>query len=92
MNDLDWIAGCIISANDEMPHTASKARKQYADLTARLSEAERLLRYVLEVPYWVDEATVPNAGIAAAPNQVVTNFSFSWARREEIAAFLAAKP
>lgn len=60
-------------------------------LTARLQEAERLLEYVLECPYIVDDATVARAGIKAAPEQVVINFSFAWMRREQIAAFLAAK-
>lgn len=41
------------------------------------SKMREALQAFLECPRWVDEATVPKAGIEANPNQVVVNMSVS---------------
>jgi hypothetical protein len=44
----------------------------------------KAIKDVLECPYYLDEATIPKAGIDSAPNQVVGNMSMSIVKRRAL--------
>ncbi len=54
--------------------------KERDTLTKRVKRLEGALEFLLGAKMVVDEATVPKAGIEAAPEQVVFNWSCSYAR------------
>jgi hypothetical protein len=56
-------------------------------MVAMLREA---LQEIVDCPQWVDQATVPRAGIEAAPHQVVMNMSVGLIRLRKARAALAA--
>ena len=55
-----------------------------ATLIAAAPELLEALEGIMECPYLFDEATIPKAGIAAAPNQVVVNMSVGWPKIQAI--------
>lgn len=57
-------------------------------VNAELLEA---LKEICDCPQWIDEATVPEAGIEAAPQQVIMNMSVALVRlRKARAAIIKA--
>ena len=61
---------------------ADKEREACAELL-------ELLQELCECPQWVDEATIPKAGIDAAPQQVVINMSVGLVRLRNARAAIA---
>ena len=52
-----------------------------AEYGKRIEELENALRsFAIECPFIFDDATIPKAGIEAAPQQVVVNMSVGWLR------------
>ena len=49
-----------------------------------------VIEWLYGCPYIFDEATIPRAGIAAAPEQVVVNMSVAWPTIQRIAEIHAA--
>ena len=47
-----------------------------------------MLKEILDCPHGVDQATIPKAGIEAAPEQVVLNYSIGLARIRKARALL----
>lgn len=74
--------------NDQAYDLEMKVKRQ----EKRIKELEAAARDILDCPFSVDEATVPRAGIAAAPHQVVLNVSMAYLKRERLAAALDGKP
>ena len=58
-----------------------------ADLVEGLRD---VIEWLYGCPYIFDEATIPRAGIAAAPEQVVVNMSVAWPTIQRIAEIHAA--
>lgn len=61
---------------------------------ALLNKMAEALHDLLDCPRWIDEATIPKAGIEAAPQQVVVNMSVAWLKIQalkEITALIDAK-
>ena len=58
----------------------SKKDRQIARLKRKNRELKACLVEILSCPMWIDPATVPSAGIDAAPEQVVLNASFGYLR------------
>ena len=56
------------------------------EVNAELLEA---LKEICDCPQWVDEATVPKAGIETAPQQVVVNMSVALVRLRKARAAIA---
>jgi hypothetical protein len=59
---------------------------------AKITELCAALADLLELPYVIDEATVPRAGIDAAPRQVIGTLHMSVERRRHLASLLEDKP
>lgn len=59
-------------------------------LGAQLAEAQALLREFVDCPWVVDEATIPKAGIEAAPQQVVGTMHVGLLRLRKVRAWLSA--
>lgn len=59
------------------------AKAKLEKLQAQNEELKAIVQYLVECPYYIDEATVTKAGIDAFPDQVVGNLSFklTWMRR-----------
>lgn len=53
--------------------------------------AEELLEYFIDCPFLIDEATIPKAGIDAAPQQVVLNPSIPWLWRKRAIEIVSRK-
>lgn len=54
-------------------------------------ELKKLLQLVLDMPFVIDEATVPKAGVDMAPDRVIGTLHLSLAKRRRIAAALVSK-
>ena len=70
-DDVDWI--CDVHSSEAN-----------AALIAAAPDLLKACESIMECPYLFDEATIPKAGIAAAPNQVVVNMSVGWPRIQAI--------
>lgn len=60
-----------------------------AHLEQARDEAIKAMQDILDSPRWIDEATVPKAGIAAAPQQVVFNASILFPRIQKLREFIS---
>jgi hypothetical protein len=58
------------------------------DWQAEARELRAMLQELLECPYTLDSASIPAAGIEAAPKQVVGTLSVAWLRFEKAKALL----
>ena len=72
---------------------STKWDKQAAAELRRLNEVNQelleALQELCECPQWVDEATIPKAGIDSAPQQVVINMSVGLVRLRNARAAIA---
>ena len=90
--------------SDKQPETLRLADELdrvygYSDTNAAATELRRLhevnqelleaLEELCSCPQWVDEATVPKAGIETAPQQVVVNLSVALVRLRKARAAIA---
>ena len=76
---------------DVQRKSAYDALKELQAQKRRIAQLEAALKpFAYECPFILDEATVPKAGIASAPDQVVVNMSVAWTRIEKARAALAA--
>jgi hypothetical protein len=77
-DELVKVISEVYRANEEKANRLD----QYIDLnrekTNRILTLELIVQHLVECPFRIDEATVPKAGIQAAPEQVVVNISLSW--------------
>ena len=86
----ECVAGCKVYTGDEVYH--HKDCPHYAESMSRmLDETKQLLKEIIDCPHSVDLATVPKAGIEKKPEQVVLNYSISYARIKMIQKILGNK-
>ena len=74
---------------NDMQAEGTAAMLANARLIAAAPELLELLQELCECPQWVDEATIPKAGIDAAPQQVVINMSVGLVRLRNARAAIA---
>ena len=74
------------SREDAPIHTAADELRLLHKINAELLEA---LKEICDCPQWVDEATIPKAGIEAAPQQVVVNMSVALVRLRKARAAIS---
>lgn len=70
--------------------SVARLERERDDLRAQLAEAHGLLREIEGCPWVVEEATIPRAGIEAAPQQVVGTMHVGLMRLRKIRAALSA--
>lgn len=59
----------------QQPNSESQPQLQQANVSSSVCD---VVKWISQCPYNIDEATVPKAGIDAAPGQVVLNLSLSY--------------
>jgi hypothetical protein len=81
------------SKHDEEKTIIVQLFKDSAIELRRLHEVNQMLlealKEICDCPQYVDEATVPKAGIEAAPQQVVVNMSVALVRLRKVRAAIA---
>ena len=75
-----------LSLAEDIATTAVLEIRRLHEVNAELLEA---LKEICDCPQFVDEATVPKAGIEAAPQQVVVNMSVALVRLRKARAAIA---
>jgi hypothetical protein len=78
--------GHWIGSTDAWREEAAAELRRLHEVNQMLLEA---LKEICDCPQYVDEATVPKAGIKAAPQQVVVNMSVALVRLRKARAAIA---
>jgi hypothetical protein len=82
----DMRDSCELTSELSVKYIAKCAELQSA-LTQSQDEASRMMEAIndiLDSPYALDLATIPNKGIESAPNQVVGTMSVAWVKRRAL--------
>ena len=88
-NALQWEQNRFERIGTHGPGCHTWGHRHYECLLRQYKSLLEALEELCECPQWVDEATIPKAGIDAAPQQVVINMSVGLVRLRNARAAIA---